>query len=253
MTVSVEHIEKHVALVEFAEPPHNFFDPQMIWDILQAFKKLGQDGRTRAIVLASPGKHFCAGANFRKSRPDDDDAEPIPHLYDIGIAIMEQPLPVVAALQGSVVGGGLGMALAADFRVSTPESRLTANFARIGFHHGFGLTATLPRIVGHQKATELLYTGRDVMGDEAYAIGLVDRLSTTERVRDDAIAMAAELAQSAPLALRSIRATMRRSLVAEFREAVYRELAEQDRLRGTNDFKLGVQAKRGELPDFQGN
>lgn len=252
MTVSIEHIAKHVALVEFAEPPHNFFDPQMIWEIYQAFKKLGQDGQTRAIVLASPGKHFCAGANFRKSRPEED-AEPIPHLYDIGVAIMEQPLPVVAALQGSVVGGGLGMALAADFRVGTPETRMTANFARIGFHHGFGLTATLPRIVGHQKATELLYTGRDVMGEEAFEIGLIDQLSTTEQVRADAIAKATELARSAPLALRSIRATMRRSLVAEFREAVYRELAEQDRLRGTGDFKLGVQAKRGELPDFQGN
>lgn len=252
MTVTIEHIAKHVALVEFAEPPHNFFDPQMIWDILQGLKRLGQDGRTRAVVLASPGKHFCAGANFRKARPDDD-AEPLPHLYDIGVAIMEQPLPVVAALQGSVVGGGLGMALAADFRIGTPESRLTANFARIGFHHGFGISVTLPRIVGHQKATELLYTGQDVRGEEALAIGLIDRLSTTERLRDDAIAMAVELAQSAPLALRSIRATMRRSLVAEFREAVYRELAEQERLRGTGDFKLGVQAKRGELPDFQGN
>lgn len=252
MSVTVEHIEKHVALVEFAVPPHNFFDPQMVWDIFQSFRKLGLDGRTRAIVLASPGKHFCAGANFRKSR-DGEDAEPIPHLYDIGVSIMEQPLPIVAALQGSVVGGGLGMALAADFRVGTPETRLTANFARIGFHHGFGLSATLPRIVGHQKATELLYTGRDVMGEEAADIGLIDRLSTTERVRDDAIAMAVELAQSAPLALRSIRATMRRGLVAQFRDAVYRELSEQDRLRGTADFKLGVQAKRGELPDFQGN
>lgn len=251
MTVSVEQVARHVALVEFAAPPHNFFDPQMIWDIFRAFRTLSHDGDTRAIVLASPGKHFCAGANFRQTR-DDADAEPIPHLYDIGVSIMELPLPVVAAVQGSVVGGGLGMALAADFRVASPDTRLTANFARIGFHHGFGLTATLPHIVGHQKAAELLYTGRDVMGDEALQIGLVDRIEPAENLRAAAIAMAGEIAQSAPLALRSIRATMRRALVAEFREAVYRERAEQERLRETEDFKTGVQTKRGEVPQFVG-
>jgi len=254
MTVRTEYIGDHVSLVEFSQPPHNFFDPEMLWEIYEAYRDLGQDGKSRAIVLGSEGRHFCAGANFRKAAVDSlaPPPTPRPHLYQIAILAMSQPLPVVAAVQGSAVGGGLGLALSADFRVATPDARLTANFARIGFHHGFGLTATLPRAVGHQKATELLYTGRDVSGTEALEIGLVDRLAEADELRGAAIAFAKEIAHCAPLSLLSVRETMRRPLLEEFRRSVDRELAEQNKLRDTEDFKIGVNTKRGEVPQFVG-
>lgn len=253
MTVRTEYLGDHVSLVEFCEPPHNFFNPEMLWEIYEAYRDLGADGRSRAIVLGSEGRHFCAGANFRKTvDPDAPPPPPRPHLYQIAILAMSQPLPVVAAVQGSAVGGGLGLALSADFRVATPDARLTANFARIGFHHGFGMTATLPRIVGQQKALEMLYTGRDVSGTEALEIGLVDRLAEADELRGAAIAFATEIAQSAPLSLLSVRETMRRPLLEEFRRAVDRELAEQNKLRETEDFKIGFSTKRGEVPQFLG-
>src|SRR5439155_742096 len=74
-------------------------------------------------------------------------------------------IPVVATVQGAAVGGGLGLALSADFRVASPDSRFWANFARLGFHHGFGMTVTLPALVGQQAALDLLYTGRRVPGE----------------------------------------------------------------------------------------
>ena len=86
--------------------------------------------------------------------------------------LFANPTPVVAAIQGAAVGGGLGLALMADFRVASPEARFSANFARLGFHHGFGLTVTLPRLVGQQRAAEMLYTGQRVKSDEALRIGL---------------------------------------------------------------------------------
>jgi enoyl-CoA hydratase/carnithine racemase len=134
------------------------------------------------------------------------------------------------------------LACAADFRVATPDARFAANFARLGFHHGFGLTVTLPRIVGQQRTLDLLYTGRRVTGTEAAEIGLCDRLVEPEQLRVEARGLAAEIAQSAPLAVRAIRLTMRRQLAAEFKDATLHEGEEQTRLRQTADFEEGIRA-----------
>jgi enoyl-CoA hydratase/carnithine racemase len=164
------------------------------------------------------------------------------HLYDVAIRLFEQPLPIVAAVQGAAIGGGLGLALAAEFRVACPEARFSANFARLGFHQGFGLSVTLPAVIGQQRALEMLYTGERIDGEEAARVGLCDRLVPLPEVRSAAVALAGEIAASAPLAVRSIRATMRGPLAAEVRAALEREKAEQDRLRVTADWLEGVRA-----------
>jgi 2-(1,2-epoxy-1,2-dihydrophenyl)acetyl-CoA isomerase len=151
-------------------------------------------------------------------------------------------------VQGAAIGGGLGLALSADFRVAAPEARFSANFARLGFHHGFGLTVTLPPLVGQQKAAELLYTGRRVPGEEALAMGMCDRLAPLASVRAEARAFAAEIAESAPLAVRSIRETMRGDLAARIKAATDREKHEQDWLRKTEDFGEGVRSTAERRP-----
>jgi len=199
-------------------------------------------------VLCSTGRHFCAGANFA-----DENPAATGELYEQAVRLFQFELPVVAAVQGAAIGGGLGVALSADLRVATQESRFSANFSRLGIHHGFGLTATLPLVVGHQRAIELLYTGARIGGGQAHAIGLCDRLAASERLRDEAVALAAEIAKAAPLALRSIRRTMRGDLAEKIREATAREAAEQAALFGTEDFAEGV-AAAGERrePRFRG-
>ncbi len=250
--VVVELGSDHVALAEIRRPPNNFFDLALIDDIAEAFERLDADDACRAIVLASEGRHFCAGANFGSKDASDRDASGR-HLYDAAVRLFETRTPVVAAVQGAAIGGGLGLALMPDFRVAAPEARFSANFARLGFHHGFGLSVTLPRLVGQQAAAELLYTGRRLKGEEAHAMGLCDRLVPLDRVRDEARELAAEIAGSAPLAVASIRETLRGGLPAEIRAATDREQAEQDRLRKTDDFREGTKAMaERRSPQFKG-
>jgi len=259
--VSVEIVDRFVATVEIHRPPNNFFDLALIQHIAAAFETLDADPACRAIVLRSEGKNFCAGAQLgagpraqsvlAASEKSSGDGSPPRHLYDEAVRLFSTKTPVVAAIQGAAIGGGLGLALMPDFRVAAPEARFAANFARMGFHHGFGLSVTLPDLVGRQHAMELLYTGRRVRGEEALAIGLCDKLVSLEELRPAATELAAEIALSGPLAVRSIRETMRGGLPARIRAATDREQAEQERLQKTSDFKEGVRAmNERRLPKF---
>ena len=242
-----------VATVEMRRPPNNFFDVGLIRSLAEAYELLDADpAACRAIVLCSEGKHFCAGADFTgASRGPGSTGD----LYAEALRLFRAGTPVVAAVQGAAVGGGLGLACSAAFRVVSPGSRLTANFSRLGFHLGFGLSATLPRIVGAQRAAELLYTGRRIDGRAAAEMGLADRLVDDGEgaVRAAATALATEIASAAPLAVRSIRETMRQGLADAVAAATSREDQEQDRLRRTADWAEGVKAsaERRE-PRFEG-
>jgi 2-(1,2-epoxy-1,2-dihydrophenyl)acetyl-CoA isomerase len=232
--------DDHVAVVELHRPPDNFFDQQLIAELADAFEAIDAEAGARALVLCSEGKHFCAGANFRQKGGGLEASGR--HLYDEAVRLFATRKPVVAAIQGAAVGGGLGVALMCDFRVACPEARFSANFARLGIHHGFGMTVTLPEVVGPQKATELLYLGTRLSGEQAFAIGLCDRLVPQAEVRDAAHAFAADIAGSAPLAIESIRQTFRGELPGKIRAATDRERAEQERLQQTTDFREGVRA-----------
>ncbi len=244
--------DDYVVTAQIRRPPNNFFDLDLIESLAQAFAAVDEDRRGRAIVLCSEGKHFCAGANFAAPGPDvleptNPDGTPR-HLYDAAVDLFSTKTPVVAAVQGAAIGGGLGVACFADFRVAAPEARFSANFARLGFHHGFGLSTTLPRIIGQQATLELLYTGRRISGDEAGAIGLADKVVPLVDLKSAVHNFAAEIAGSAPLAVASIRETMRGDLPALVRSATDREKAEQDRLRKTSDWAEGVKAMSERRP-----
>jgi 2-(1,2-epoxy-1,2-dihydrophenyl)acetyl-CoA isomerase len=240
--------EDHVAEVELHRPPANYFDAALLGGIVDAIDwAAGQGGR--AVVLCAEGKHFCAGLDLGAT--DKPEAETLATLYRTAGTIIDGPLPLVAAVQGSAIGGGLGLALAADFRVATSSSRFSANFARLGFHQGFGISLTLPAVVGRQRALELLATGRRISGEDALVIGLVDRLEIDPRA--GAHALAVEIAASAPQAVRSIRATLRADLVDRFAAMVDHERAEQLRLMQSADFREGIAASMARRPpEFTG-
>ena len=237
--VGVGLADDHVAQVELMRPPDNHFDRKLIADLADALEALDRENACRVVLLCSQGKHFCAGADFRGRPLEVEDGR---HLYDEAVRVFASRKPIVAAVQGAAIGGGLGLALAADFRVAAPEARFAANFARLGLHHGFGLSVTLPRAIGQQRALELMFTGKRLSGEDAYAIGLCDRLAPLDSLRAQAHAFAAEIALSAPLAVESIRATQRGDLAEQIRSATTRERAEQERLQQTRDFREGVRA-----------
>jgi enoyl-CoA hydratase/carnithine racemase len=239
-----------VATIELHRPPNNFFDADLVRALADAYEAVDRRADCRAIVLCAEGRHFCAGLDFARG---PGPAAGAASLYAEAERLFRAQTPVVAAVQGAAVGGGLGVACSADFRVACPEARFSANFARLGFHHGFALSTTLPAIVGQQHALDLLYTGRRIGGDEAARIGLCDRLVDAGELRAVAHAFAAEIAASAPLAVRSIRATMRGDLGDRARAAMAREAAEQDRLRRTSDWTEGVRAAaERRTPRFEG-
>jgi enoyl-CoA hydratase/carnithine racemase len=145
-------------------------------------------------------------------------------------------------VQGAAVGAGLGLALVADFRAAAPEARFSANFVKLGFHPGFGLTHTLPRLVGEQRAALMMLTGRRLKAEEALAWGLVDELAPAADLRAAAVRLAAEIAENAPLAVAATRRTLRAGLIEAIRAATAREHAQQAALRDTEDFAEGVRA-----------
>ncbi|MDN5920021.1 MAG: enoyl-CoA hydratase/isomerase family protein [Pseudonocardia sp.] len=262
--VSVERAGEHVALVTLRRPPHNYFDVTMIRRLADLYDAADADPSVRVIVLAGEGRNFCAGANFggdgdRTTAVAFDDApDGASALYAEATRVFSVGTPVVTAVQGIAIGGGLGLAVSADFRVAGPSTRFCANFSRLGLHQGFGLSVSLPRVVGQQHALDMLLTGRRVGADEAFRFGLADRLVSGDDVaagadepaaiREGALALAVELAEAAPLAVRSIRATQRAGLAEEVARVTAHEALEQATLRATADVDEGIAASLERRP-----
>ncbi len=261
--VTAQRVGDHVTLMTLRRPPHNYFDVPMVRLLADLYGEADADPSVRVIVLAAEGRNFSAGANFGgdggRTTPiaAGEDTDGATALYAEAVRVFDVGIPVVAAVHGTAVGGGFGLAVSADFRVAAPSTRFCANFARLGLHHGFGLTVSLPRVVGEQHALDMLLTGRRVHGIEAHRLGLADRLvddpepgsadagntdDPADAVRAGALALAAELAEAAPLAVRSIRATQRAGLADAIARATPREASEQRMLRETADFAEGVAA-----------
>jgi enoyl-CoA hydratase/carnithine racemase len=194
-------IEGHVATVTLNRPDkHNALDVPMFEAILATAQRLRAARGVRAVVLHGAGPSFCSGLDVA-SIMQSDPARPGPQALTDRLRgevpnwfqrashdWLTLPVPVIAALHGSVLGGGLQIALGADIRIATPAARLSVMEIRWGLIPDMGITRTLPRLVAIDVAKELTFTGRTVGGEEAAALGLVTRLS------DDPLAAAHELA-----------------------------------------------------------
>jgi enoyl-CoA hydratase/carnithine racemase len=246
--ITVE-LSDHVATVVFDRPPNNHVSVELMRDLADALEALDRDQDCRAVVLASNGKPFCAGADLVSSDGiGGSGMQGIAPLYDQAVRLFSTAKPIVAAVQGAAVGAGLGLALVADFRVAAPEARFSANFVKLGFHPGFGLTHTLPRLIGHQRASLMFLTGRRVKAEEALSWGLVDQVAPLEDLRSAARTLAAEIAENAPLAVAATRKTLRGELAAAVRAQTGHEHEQQSILRATEDFAEGVRAVQERRP-----
>jgi len=258
--VSVER-KGHVAVVEMQRPPHNYVDPVVLGQVADTLEELAADDTCRAVVLAAGGRSFCAGANFSAAAGSSSDEAAAAggfsggarSFYDEAIRVFEAEIPLVAAVHGGAIGGGMGFALAADLRVTCPEAYFWANFVRLGIHQGFAMSVTVPALVGESMAADLLLTGRRVYGEEALTMGLANRCVPREEVREASILLAEEIAAAAPLAVSAVRRTLRDGLGERVRAALDHELTEQAKLMGTQDAGEGIRASfEKRAPEFLG-
>src|SRR5258706_11061030 len=166
--IGVDLDKELVATIEIRRPPHNFFDIDLIREIADAWEALDKNDACRAIVLAAQGTAFCAGAklgdgadvqNVLVKKSETGQAG---HLYIEAVRLFRTAKPIVGAIHGAAVGGGLGLALVPDLRVTCPEARFLAHVTRLGFHSRFGLTHTLPTLVSPSQAALMVYTSRRV-------------------------------------------------------------------------------------------
>lgn len=234
--INVARLEGHVAIVRFARPPGNYFTTSLIDAIAGALEQVDGDPGIHAVVLAAEGRNFCAGAELTQEHEEPE------AIYAAAHRLFAIRKPIVAAVQGAAIGGGLGLTLVADFRVVAPSTRMAVNFVKIGIHPGFAITLLLPRVVGQQKAAELLYTGQRITGEEALRIGLADRLVEEGALFDAALAFARQIAENAPLAVEATRATLREGLLDAIRRQTDTEARKQHELRVTEDFAEGILA-----------
>jgi enoyl-CoA hydratase/carnithine racemase len=231
----------HVAVVTIDRPPHNHVTVDFMRDLADAFDAIDEEIELRASVLQAEGKNFCAGADLVR-REDQGGLGAVNPLYDEAVRLFSAKKPIVAAVQGAAVGAGLGLAVMADFRVASPDAKFAANFVKLGFHPGFGLTYTLPRLIGHTKAELMFLTGRRVKAEEGLPWGLVDEVAPLEELRAAALRLASEIAENAPLAIVSTRKTLRGDVAAAVRAQTDKEAVEQGWLRDTEDYKEGVRS-----------
>jgi enoyl-CoA hydratase len=197
-----------LALVELDDPErYNALTTGMVTELKETFARIRTDRTVRVVVLAGRGRGFCAGANMAG---DDDppasakDRGPVgliqmmqEHLAELILAVHELPQPVIAAVHGAAVGGGLALSLAADLRVASTDAFFGAHFIRVGLSScDVGTSYTLPRVVGPTIAAELMLTGRRFSADEALRYGLLNRLVPHEELLDAAYELAASVAEN---------------------------------------------------------
>jgi len=220
-------VERHdaVALVVFDDPERrNAMTEAMGRALASVVSRLGADESVRAVVLTGAGAAFSAGGDLAMLEDKARAGRAAPggparranrdfmrEFYGLFLSLRELPQPTVAALNGAAIGAGLAVALACDLRIAAREAKLGLNFTRLGIHPGMGSTWTLPRLVGPAHAADLLLTGRLVDGVEAERIGLVNRAVQRDEVVPAALALAAEIAASAPSAVRGTRRALQRS------------------------------------------
>jgi enoyl-CoA hydratase/carnithine racemase len=226
----------------------NSMTPELLDAFTAATARARADADARAIVITGTGACFSSGADFKSvlqradvGRPRTPDEQSYA-MYEPFLGVLDLEVPVIAACNGHAVGGGFGLALVCDLRVGAREAKYGANFARLGLHPGLAISWVLPRIVGVQRAAELLFTGRLVDGDEAARLGLLLEALPAAEVLPRALDLARTIADNAPAAVRLTKRTFYRGLDWDPRAGARAESSPQALTLATSDAAEGIAA-----------
>ena len=253
-------VEDGIATVTLNRPENrNSMTPDILSGLGTAVAEIRADRSVRCAIITGRGKSFCAGADFKDRAEEGDDAAVLqPHERTYGIyanflSLLDIEVPVIAAMQGHAIGGGLGLAVVCDLRVANSEARYGANFVRPGLHPGLAVTYLLPRLMGLPRAGEFMLTGPLVRGTEAADGGLVHSTFAPSPSRRQPPPLAREIASSAPLAVRWTKKSIYNGLNWDPVKAAEYEAHVQSRTMETEDFREGISALLSHRePKFQG-
>lgn len=212
MSVITVHEEAGVALVTLNRPDaNNALNRDLSEAIIKTFTDLAASNSVRAIVLTGSGRAFCAGVDLKELTDE-------PELLSTGrglgpsspivVALEQCRQPIIGAVNGAAVTGGFELALACDFLFASDQARFADTHARVGILPGWGLSQKLSRIIGINRAREMSLTGNFIDAHRAEAWGLVNRVCEPERLVDEALACAAQIADSDPKAVFALKALM---------------------------------------------
>jgi enoyl-CoA hydratase/carnithine racemase len=226
----------------------NGINPKMVEEFTELLDKIEKDDKVRAVIIRSSSeKIFSSGADLKAAASLVSDIKAGKKFLEDGQALFRRietfPKPVIAELNALVIGGGLEMAMAADLRIAAKDSKCwVTEVKRIGLIPGWGGTQRLPRLVGMGRAKEIILTGRQIPADEAYEIGLVNKVVPSDELHSEALFMAQQTAEAAPIAVRLAKKTLNMSYDVTLAEGNKEELEALLETTQTEDFGIGVSA-----------
>jgi enoyl-CoA hydratase len=235
----------------------NAFNTQMATDLMDCFEALAlEPGDTRCIVLTGSGQRaFCAGGDLKERDGMSDDAWQAQHrVYERMIrALIDCPLPLIAAVNGAAYGGGCELAAAADFVYAASSARFALTETSLGIIPGAGGTQMLARAVGERRAKELIMSARRFDAEEARLWGLVNEVHAPEELLDETLAAASRIAANAPIAVRQAKQAIHRGLQMSLADGLAFEIEAYNRTVPTADRREGISAfNQKRTPQFQG-
>ncbi len=224
----------------------NAMDPEMVAELIAALQKAGADHACRVVVLCGAGEAFCAGLDLKASTARGErtagehtaEAEQLALLFR---TLYECPKPTIAAVHGAAIAGGAGLATICDFTLAEPDAWLAFTEVKIGFVPAL-VSAYLVLQVGQKRARDLLLTGRVVVADEAYRLGLVNEVTPRGEVMRRAGDLAGGLIENSPQSLRATKALLASQNKARLDAAIVSALTANAESRATSDFREGVAA-----------
>lgn len=223
---------------------HNALDRETIFALRDAIAESAGDEESRVIVLTGSGAAFSSGADLRAGRESQSatNEDVLEEGFNAAIrAVWNLPKPVIAAVGGAAAGFGCSLALAADIRLASSAARFSLIFVKRGLAVDGGASYFLPRLAG-LRGIEMALTGDLISADEAFRLGLVNRVIPQEEFRSQVAEYAERLAKNAPLALAAIKTSIHRALGSSLDETLTYEMDEQRRMSRTQDFREGVAA-----------
>ncbi len=264
--MSYEHIrlgcDSGIATLTLNRPEtRNSMSPAMGEEVTRAAEEIGADPDVRVVVVTGAGKAFSSGGDLAMLARDAGlSGETGPTMagaprgfYARFLAIRNLPQPTIAAMNGHAIGAGLCLALACDLRIAVAGAKMGMTFTKLGLHPGMGATYFLPRLIGTARACELFFTGRVIDAAEAERLGMVNRVASQQDFPAVVQALAREVAEAAPIAVRMVKKAIYRGVVHSLDEMLDFESLQQGISFTTDDAREGISAVLAQrTPKFQG-